>query len=388
MLNMKPPITNYKSIDDIGKFNMIWDISLLLIPIFFLLFCIHAFFGNSTWISSLAAAVFATFNIIVLYKTKRYLGIAIFSVIIGVLMCMAIIFLIPDAQLISNVLWCVLISYFAFFMLNSVIGVIVLMLNLACLIIQIHIGGEEARIIGDVTTTMITDVVYVGLALAFVVYKMMTNNRLINARYEIENEKNELLLKEIHHRVKNNLQIISSLLKLQSYETEDKEVKDQFQEAIGRIRSMAIIHEKMYQSKDFSLIEIEAYLKKLITEIRDSLNSNINLQTHIHSDLEKIDIKSMVPISLIFNELLTNSIKHGFVDSSNCEVTIDIVSDSENTVFSYTDNGVWKEPTNSSSFGLELISTLTTQLEGTMTRNIENGTNYTFQFKTKSLFFQ
>ena len=191
----------------------------------------------------------------------------------------------------------------------------------------------------------------------------------------------------MHHRVKNNLQIISSLLKLQSFETESEEVKNHFNEAIGRIRSMALIHEKMYSNNDLSEINLESYLINLSKDICESMNANDDLMVKIQSELKRVDIKSMVPISLIFNELITNSLKHGIKDITDAKITITVTSNERLTEIYYSDNGTWIAPKKTATFGLELLETLASQLDGFVERSIENGTNYHFTFKTESLFY-
>ena len=107
----------------------------------------------------------------------------------------------------------------------------------------------------------------------------------------------------------------------------------------------------------------------------------------INSDLESVDIKSMVTISLIFNELITNSLKHGLNSEEEGKIAIKITSEDEETRFDYSDNGQWKTPQNESSFGLELLTTLTEQLDGSYTRTTDDGTKYHFVFNTRSFFF-
>lgn len=387
MLHYKPPETQYSSMDDIRKYNMIWNVAYLLIPIFLILFAFHVVFGDRTWISSIISAFFALTSIWILYKTRKYEVVAIFAVSAGFVMCQFIIYVIADSQLISNVLWCVLISFFAFFVLNSFWGIVVLMLNLSSLLIYFAICGTERLLILEVDLRMIFDVLYVGLALGFVVHKMMLNNKRTNEMFEAENARNEVLLKEIHHRVKNNLQIISSLLKLQSLEIENEGIKNHFEEAIGRIRSMALIHEKMYSNSDLAEIDLASYLNKLAKDICDSMKATDRVTFNINSELEKVDIKSMVPISLLFNELITNSLKHGIKESEDGKIEIKIFSTEKTIEFYYADNGLWKPPKKSGTFGLELLETLANQLEGKVERKTESGTNYYFTFNKESLFY-
>ena len=387
MLFYETPKTDYDSMIDIGKFNMIWNVAFILVPIFSVLLIFHLVNGDGTWLSSVIALSSAFISLFILKKTRKHEVVAIFIVIIGVVVCQMAIHLLPDSQLISNVLWCVLVGIFSFFVLNSFWGVLVLMINLTSLLAYFSSNGNNVFIAREVDLKMTIDVLYVGLALGFVIHKMIVNINNTNSRYELENARSELLLKEIHHRVKNNLQIISSLLKLQSYETESVEVKKHFNEAIGRIRSMALIHEKMYSNDDLANVNLKSYLTNLSSDICESMNASGDLKLNIDSELDKVDIKSMVPISLIFNELITNSLKHGIKDVNNGEITIKVHYDSKSTKFYYSDNGIWIPPIKEGTFGLELLETLASQLDGTVTRSTENGTNYQFMFKTEALFY-
>ena len=210
---------------------------------------------------------------------------------------------------------------------------------------------------------------------------------MISQKYEKEIARNELLLKEIHHRVKNNLQIISSLLKLQAAESSNSRVQEHFNEAISRIRAMALIHEKMYTNDDLAQIDIKSYLISLAQDILKSIQSETNIEFNIESQIDKIDVKSIVPISLIFNELITNSLKHGFNNQKNGKIDVKIINQHDVILFKYCDNGNWRIPENEATFGLELIKTLTDQLEGKFSRKIDNGTHYEFEFHSKPFFF-
>jgi two-component sensor histidine kinase len=282
-------------------------------------------------------------------------------------------------------MWCILSAFFTYFIFNAWLGTFVLLLNLAGLTIFLLNGSSNDVLnkgisIEEVDVRMVVNVFYVALALAFVIYKILDNNKQINARYEQQINKNEVLIKEIHHRVKNNLQIISSLLRLQSAESKSEVVHEHFDEAIGRIKSMALIHEKMYQKDDLSRIDLEGYFVSLADEIVGSIQSDTNIEVIVNSELADIDVESIVPISLIFNELITNSVKHGFKDKGSGTIRITVQVKDEEVKMSYADDGVWLKPSNESSFGLELLSTFTEQLDGKHSRDTSDGTQYEFIF--------
>ena len=191
------------------------------------------------------------------------------------------------------------------------------------------------------------------------------------------------MLKEIHHRVKNNLQVITSLLRLQTRDLTNEETIKHFKEAIDRVGAMTLIHNQMYQSKDLDRIELEPYLESLSDNILSSYSLEIPVK--IAFNIEVIYTKSslIVPLALIFNELMSNSLKHAFTTKAFGEIEVKIKEINENQIqFVYRDNGEWKSPIKEDSFGLELIETLAEQLNGKLERTIENGTKYTFKLKT------
>lgn len=203
------------------------------------------------------------------------------------------------------------------------------------------------------------------------------------------NEK-EILLKEIHHRVKNNLQVISSLLNLQSNTFTDARLQEKFQESINRIKSMAIIHELLYRAGDLSKISISDYFNALVNFISESyaINMNIKFDVEINTKSKTIDIDKGIPCGLILNELLSNAIKYAFKFKKSGKV---FVSFSEITLSGKNyfklivkDNGIGFpkkiDLENPESFGLQIINSLVSQLSGTMKVESKMGTTFTILF--------
>jgi two-component sensor histidine kinase len=162
------------------------------------------------------------------------------------------------------------------------------------------------------------------------------------------------------------LQIISSLLSLQSNEIKDSASKEKFIDAVNRVQSISALHKVIYNSDNLLKINLETYLHEIAENIIRSYGLKKEINYTISSELTSIQNDSIVPISLILNELMSNSLKHGFANQQVCEITVVIVALGENKYqLCYSDNGTWKtaEPTNS-SFGIELIQSLTEQLDG------------------------
>lgn len=196
----------------------------------------------------------------------------------------------------------------------------------------------------------------------------------------------EVLLKEIHHRVKNNLQIISSLLKLQSRSIKDKQTLDIFNESQSRIRTMALIHENLYQSHDLSKINFADYVHKLAANLFRSYEVHSSkVKQVINVDNVFLEIDVAVPCGLIINELISNSLKYAFPDNTVGEVRIELQSNKE---YGYTlfvsDNGVGLPKNldiqNTKTLGLQLVNNLVEQLEGSVTINGDYGTKFIITF--------
>jgi two-component sensor histidine kinase len=215
---------------------------------------------------------------------------------------------------------------------------------------------------------------------------LIANQQLetINQKIVAQDEEKTILVKEIHHRVKNNLQIISSLLRLQSGEIENEELKAHFDEATNRIAVMATIHQRLYDGNELSKIQLTNYIQNLATDIHRVFSSGKEITFDIHSDIPSIGLKSIVPFGLIINELISNSLKYAFIEREVGVVSIHIsyLPSKTGIKLCYEDNGIWQgDSTNVNGFGLELIDMLTEQLDGEKQFEVmENMSRYTFIF--------
>lgn len=209
-----------------------------------------------------------------------------------------------------------------------------------------------------------------------------------NLLLQHSNKEKELLLKEIHHRVKNNLQIVTSLLNLQANSIEDEKTKSLFEISLHRINSMALVHELLYQSKDFSQINYGRYLERLIHPLIDSMNpTGSSILLKIEADDISLNINTSIPLGLLINEIITNSLKHGFEANQTGEIYLRLHDDGEsNFRLCIGDNGNGYDNNfnieNADSLGLQLIHSLTEQLSGTISRDCSMaGTHYCVKFE-------
>lgn len=203
-------------------------------------------------------------------------------------------------------------------------------------------------------------------------------------------QEKEILLKEIHHRVKNNMQVIISLLNLHASTINDPQILDLYKESQNRIKSMALIHEKLYQSKDFSHIDFSDYLSSLaayFSQIYHFENTTVEIVTKAHKIPFEFD--TAITLGLIVNELVSNSMKYAFKDQPKGKITIELKKTAGKTItLLLSDNGCglpkginYKK---TKSLGLQLVCTLTEQIDGTLTLNNKNGTHFKLVFPIKS----
>lgn len=200
---------------------------------------------------------------------------------------------------------------------------------------------------------------------------------------ESKNAEKEILLKEIHHRVKNNLQIIVSLLNLQSRNFDDPDVIDALNETQNRIISMSLVHQRMYQTSDFVAVEFKDYTDLLIDNIQilfADKEKQIKQFNEIPGEF-KIDIERAIPLGLIINEMVTNSFKHAFIsDGDTNEIQINLEKEDQRFILKYKDNGVgFPDNFNVSTaetLGIQLIVALVEQIDGELSFHNKDGAVY------------
>ncbi|MEP7373098.1 MAG: tetratricopeptide repeat protein [Chitinophagaceae bacterium] len=204
-------------------------------------------------------------------------------------------------------------------------------------------------------------------------------NKLLAAK----NAENELLLKEIHHRVKNNLQVVSGLLSLQSAQTDDPATRSAMQESRNRVLSIGIVHQKLYQGTNLGSVEMKDYFLNLSESILDSFGADKRVTIECAMEKLDLDIDTAVPLGLIVNELLTNTLKYAFPKDVAGNVLIRLEKKNNGALhLEVSDNGVGKSGvTQGTGFGGQLVSMLSRQLGGTMREEIKNGTRIFFEFK-------
>lgn len=251
-------------------------------------------------------------------------------------------------------------------------------------------GRVKDERLGLILTSLIIALLgLIGLVLAY--WKSLKNQRVIaKQKYIIENQLTEKdsLLKEIHHRVKNNLQMVSSLLSLQTKNTKSKAAIIALEEGKSRVKAMALIHQKLYQNEDLSVIEMQGYIESLVNSVQSVYKKgghNINIT--IDAEGVELDIDRAIPFGLILNELVSNSFKYAFPNNDdNGKIYIHLRRNNTEGFFEYTDNGVGMDEESedrvNASMGIRLINRLVNQLQSSLnTDKTAEGVRFWFNFK-------
>ncbi|MBE9228805.1 PAS domain S-box protein [Phormidium sp. LEGE 05292] len=223
-------------------------------------------------------------------------------------------------------------------------------------------------------------------------YRDITERKKSESEIRTSLREKEILLKEIHHRVKNNLQVISSLLKLQSSYIKDDEALALFTESYNRVRSMALIHEKLYQSEGLARIDAVDYIRDLTDNLFRSYNVTKNsIKLNLLVEHIGLDIDTAIPCGLIINELVSNSLKYAFIDKGKGELFINFShqEESNKVTLIISDNGVGLPAdfdfTEIDSLGLQLVYNLIEQLDGQIEVSSAQGAKFTITFINRSI---
>lgn len=238
-------------------------------------------------------------------------------------------------------------------------------------------GMAKAR---RITYLVIGVILFAGLAACMTwLYRRMKKQR---QQIALQSKNLETMMKELHHRVKNNLQIVSSLLSLQTYKVQDEGAVSVLRESQQRVQAMSFIHQRLYKKEELTTVNMKEYL----TDLAESLVSSYGFHRdqfdlQIKTDREMMDIDKALPIGLIINEMITNSLKYAYHGIQHPSLLIHLTEDSQHLSFVIRDNGigineeVWKQKSN--SFGKQLIGALCKQMRAKQNLVVNGGTEFT-----------
>ena len=195
----------------------------------------------------------------------------------------------------------------------------------------------------------------------------------------------ELLLQEVHHRIKNNMVTIMSLLSLQSDMLKDPGAISAFHDTRSRIRSMAVLYEKLYRSTDFRAVSAKEYLPALVNEIVDNFPHRENIRIVTRVEDKVLDSKILSPLGIIINELITNAMKYAFNGIDSGKILVSFSIENEMATLVVEDNGIGIpgsiDMANPAGFGLQLVTILSEQLDGSLKVDEEKGTKFVLEFR-------
>jgi two-component sensor histidine kinase len=221
----------------------------------------------------------------------------------------------------------------------------------------------------------------------------MSERRRLETERERASEEKGILLREIHHRVKNNLQVISSLFYLQARRTDDPKSRAMLDESLGRIQSIALVHDQLYRSPRLSMIDLEEYLTNLVNVLTSMWSKSSSAKVEVLARDVAIDIEHAIPCGMLVGELVTNSFKHAFPSGLPGHVIVRLERrphpdhDGNETTLEVVDDGVGIPETfdwqSSPTLGLQLVQSLARQLGGSITReHSAKGTHFVIRFSS------
>lgn len=250
--------------------------------------------------------------------------------------------------------------------------------------LELQIEAEKEKKIWIYTLFLVSIVCLVLIIL--IISNAYRRNKKVTQELSLKVEENKILFKEVHHRVKNNFQIISSLLNLQYGIEEDQRSRKVLTDAQGRIQSMSLVHEMLYRKNEVKRLDFSSYANELTTIILRSFNVEENIEFEVVSGREYFDLEVAIPLGLILNEAITNSVKYAFKQGEKGKIKIELTKgEDKNYLLEIKDNGVGLSDDFlnkiEETLGLELINILSEQLEGSVKFYNDNGTTMKVMFK-------
>lgn len=219
----------------------------------------------------------------------------------------------------------------------------------------------------------------------FLLFRLFIRKKKYSLLLEQQNHEKEFLLKEIHHRVKNNLQTITSLLSLQTEQIDNPELQNLMIESQHRVQSIGMIHQNLYKGENLSAIEMRQYFQNLGSYIIDSFDVSDRVKLECPMDPIELDVDRAIPIGLIVNELVTNALKYAFPEKREGTISIRLTEVEGHLHLKVADDGVGladSKKIQGTGFGTQLISLLTQQMDGKMSLTSQPGTEVSFEFQT------
>lgn len=384
------------------KLRLAYRISAMFLIVFLVLTYAYYFDSLDSFITMGIGVFVSTSCLVLLYLQRNYLFVFYIYSILGVVVTSFALITFHETVHLADVLWLMAAVSLGFFGIGKRTGVILLIVALGAILwflffsLNVNIRTVQERTTYQIFSLVLELVAGFGVNIyLFMVFhdfykfsqqelwrvnaELVQQNQLI----KMQDEEKSVLVREVHHRVKNNLQIIISLLRTQSIEINDPRVEPHFQESINRILVMSQIHKNLYKQESLNNIQLDTYLRELAKDLIQIYGVNRQVDVTIHTSINQIGLKSIVPLGLLLNELLSNSLKYAFAEKENGRISISLTRSEDGDHLVYEDNGNWMERNDYKGFGLKLIETLTEQLDGTKQLTTTNSfTRYEFTFES------
>lgn len=375
-----------------GRFILIWRISLMFAFVLTLLAVLNI--GEKSIVGFIygAEGVVSIFALFYLYKFRNPKPIFWVFTLTATGFIVYSMYALKHTLHYSDFMWMMCIILFAFIGLKYKYALIFVGIHLLVIAhfsffeLNEHLNSLRPRTFYELLTVTI-EMSFAFVVMSALIYQNiefqahgLSELRKTHNALEKKNEENVTLLKEIHHRVKNNLQIVVSLLRMQREKIPASETREELDNAVKRVMAISLIHNKLYKSNELSSICFDNYVQHLIEEICSFHEDTKKIEYELINDIKNLDMNTMIPLGLIINELVTNSIKHAHDENNTIKISLKFEKEKNGLInMIYFDNGTWKENTEK-GLGVELIESLNNQLEGVLERE---GSKYNIQFKEK-----
>jgi len=393
---MQLPIQDQYRLKDKVRLTLRVNYISSILSIIFGIICI--FFLKITQVIPTTFIAFGMLNLTntIMFHKHKMLGLT-YNITSIMALAASVIITIFSGGINSPFIFVLALIVFAGYITTKVYGQVYLNLNLLIIILIFSQSIAEFTFTENVVPAESKNL-FALFSILFSVYLLggVIGKNLLKAHNELHKIRNEnearikekdTLLKEIHHRVKNNLQTVSSLLSLQSRSIEEPRIKSLIKSSQNRVISMAMVHEMLYMRHDLSKIEYKSYVEELTDYlIRSFKGTENNIVLNINIPDIKLGIDTAIPLGLLINEVITNALKYGIKDNDTGEIHIELVKlNKKDYVLNIGDNGAGFSELishkNTKSLGLKLINNLARQLKGSINRDSsKNGTNYIVKF--------
>ena len=369
-------LSHTTSFQKIAQASLLCNIALVLVFVGILVSLIALVLGTyPVLIPALGNLFLALITLGIMYTGRLKLAAVLYFITLFILLFSNLIFN-YGVMHIGSPFWVMLLNILVIYIVGIRWGILFLFASAGAFIYYVNnVLPTSLKIINNLPETIYYSAVYetvialfiLGYVIANILKTSRESDVLLteqNRELRVHIDEKLVMLKEIHHRVKNNLQVIVSLMRLKMHEIEDPQMTMHYQETINRVMAMAKIHEKIYQSDEINKVDLKFYFHDLATDLVDTYQTDKIVTFNSDIRVDKMQLDLIVPMALIFNELFSNSLEHAFTNTENPQIDFCLSTLDGQLFFTYQDNGDWKANDQENSFGLELITTLAQQIDG------------------------